>query len=124
MGRAAACLIHRLGDLRSFTVDQTQLAPQLRITNHDEYPQLGVTRRRVSDGGVDDFRQEFVWHWIWFEWTERPRRIHRFEQADIAHGDLPSNFCSPIPPAPIRVTISYGRTDILVIHEHRRFRPG
>src|SRR5262249_21754950 len=89
VGGAAARLIDRLGDLRSFTVDQTQLAPQLRITHHDEYPELGVTCRRGTDGGVEDFRHDLVRHWIRFESAQRPRQIHRLEQSSIAHGDLP-----------------------------------
>src|SRR5215510_10632202 len=92
VGRTAALLVDCLGNVGGFPIDQTQLTPQLRIAHYDEYPVLGVARRRGTDGRVDYFRDNLVRHWIRLQPAQSPRRIHRLEQSDIAHSRPPIEY--------------------------------
>jgi hypothetical protein len=79
VGGPGARLINRFGDIGSLTVEQAQLAPQLRVTHNNKHPMLGVAGRWGADCGVEDFRDDLFGYWIRFESAQRPRRIHSLE---------------------------------------------
>ena len=86
--------------LEGALISDLKLFFDLGISHHDEAPMLGVAAARRAGGGLKDFTDEFIGHWIRFQPPHRARRPERIKEPDFPiHLEAPRLTYSVLPTA-------------------------